>query len=196
MQVALTDVRRLVDGLRPPALDELGLVGAIEQQAERLTGSPSAVGGIRAVVVRSASPLPDLPAAVEVAAYRIAIEALTNAVRHSGATICRVEVDSAEDLEVTVTDDGHGLPPALVSGTGIESMRDRAAELGGTLVLERPAVGGLRVVARLPLQPTSTLALMMPSPSPSEPTAASPSPSASPSGAERAPAERAPAPGH
>ena len=153
---ALADIRRLVDGLRPPALDELGLLGAIEQQARRLeTGGAN---GATAIAVRGdPTPLPELPAAVEVAAYRIAVEALTNAVRHADASACRVEL-AAEDgstLRVQVVDDGHGLPADVVPGVGLESIRARAEELGGSLELDRETDGGTRVVALLPIGATA-----------------------------------------
>ena len=149
---ALADIRRLVDGLRPPALDELGLLGAIEQQARRLeTGGAN---GATAIAVRGdPTPLPELPAAVEVAAYRIAVEALTNAVRHAAASACRVELaaDGGSTLRVQVVDDGQGLPAEVVPGMGLESIRARAEELGGSLELDRVTGGGTRVVALLPI---------------------------------------------
>lgn len=145
---ALADVRRLVDGLRPPALDELGLVGALEAQAIHLGPEPS-------VGVEAASPLPELPAAVEVAAYRIAAEAMTNAARHSGATVCTVrlgELDGAERvLEIVVTDDGRGLGADARPGIGLVSMRQRASEVGGTCEIGSAPGGGTVVHARLPL---------------------------------------------
>lgn len=153
VRAALADVRRLVDGLRPPALDELGLVGAIEQQAGRLEGGAGLATGTRFVVDRPGSPLPELPAAVEVAAYRIAVEALTNVVRHAEARTCRVRIRTGDDLTIEVIDDGRGLPPDQRPGTGIESMHERAAELGGTLTIARRRGGGVRVIARLPIRP-------------------------------------------
>jgi signal transduction histidine kinase len=149
---ALADIRRLVDGLRPPALDELGLLGAIEQQARRLEAGGS--DGLTEIAVRGdPTPLPELPAAVEVAAYRIAVEALTNAVRHADASACRVELaaDDGSTLRVQITDDGHGLPSEVVPGVGLESIRVRAEELGGSLELGRETGGGTRVVALLPI---------------------------------------------
>jgi signal transduction histidine kinase len=147
---AIGDVRRLVDGLRPPALDQLGLVGALEAEAARL--APGAV-----LQVERATPLPDMPAAVEVAAYRIAVEAMTNAARHAGARACRVRVAATDGgsygpaLEIEVVDDGQGLPEAVRPGIGLGSMRERAAEVGGTCVIEPRAGGGVRVHATLPL---------------------------------------------
>ena len=132
VRVALADVRRLVDGLRPPALDELGLLGAIGQQAARLDDGTGRESGSATIRVECEPPsLPDLPAAVEVAAYRITVEAMTNAVRHAGARLCRVRLEASSQLTIEVTDDGRGLPSPLPSGTGLESMRERAEELGG-----------------------------------------------------------------
>ncbi|MGH3145095.1 MAG: GAF domain-containing sensor histidine kinase, partial [Rubrobacter sp.] len=146
MEVALADIRRVVYDLRPPALDELGLDGAIREAAARYeTHGPRISFDIP-------GELPPLPAAVEVAAYRIAQEALTNVVRHAGARNCTVRLsprDGALDLEVT--DDGVGLPENRTAGVGLSSMRERAAELGGTCVVESIPSGGTRVLARLPL---------------------------------------------
>jgi signal transduction histidine kinase len=149
---ALADVRRLVDGLRPPALDELGLVGAIGQQAARLDGGTAGGSGGPAIEVEGdQGALPVLPAAVEVAAYRIAVEAMTNAVRHAGARSCRVRVTAGSQLRIEVIDDGCGMPDEPRVGTGLESMRERAAELGGDVTVARAADGGTRVIARLPI---------------------------------------------
>jgi len=151
VQAALADVRRLVDGLRPPALDELGLLGAIRRQAERLE-SPTASGAVTAITVEgSPAPLPELPAAVEVAAYRIVVEAMTNAVRHAAATTCRVRLEAGDALTIEVVDDGLGLPVGMTPGTGLESMEARASELGGSLRIARTGAGGTRLEAWLPM---------------------------------------------
>ena len=150
VSVALGDVRRLVDGLRPPAIDEVGLVAAIDQQARRLEGGPDDTS-VRISVAGAPTPLPALPAAVEVAAYRIAVEAVTNAVRHAEARTCRVRIAAGRVLEIEVADDGTGNPAGFVAGTGMESMSARAEELGGELRVEPQAGGGTRVLARLPL---------------------------------------------
>jgi signal transduction histidine kinase len=147
---AVADVRRLVDGLRPPALDEMGLVGAIDQEARRLEGTHGEQV-LRISVDGSPSPLPELPAAVEVAAYRIAVEAVTNTVRHARARTCCVRIAAGPDLEIEVADDGHGRPDGFVPGTGLESMTARVEELGGEIRLEQAAGGGTRLIARLPL---------------------------------------------
>jgi signal transduction histidine kinase len=154
---ALADIRRLVYDLRPPALDELGLVGAIRQQAASLSSPPRAGAGIAgeaaspglAVEVEAPAGLPVLPAAVEVAAYRIAVEALTNAARHAAARRCSIRLATGRDLTIEVIDDGRGLPRDLEAGVGILDA-ERAAELGGSLVVELIAAGGTRVGADPP----------------------------------------------
>jgi two-component system NarL family sensor kinase len=149
---AITDIRRVVYGLRPPQLDELGLVGAIEDRVarvskERVNGSPA---GIR-VTVESPPELPPLPAAVEVAAYRIVQEALANVVVHSGAGSCTISMESESGLRLQVRDDGSGLPAEHAAGVGLNSMRERAAELGGSFEVSRADGGGTVVRAHLPL---------------------------------------------
>lgn len=148
---ALADLRRVVDGLRPPALDELGLRGAIVEQAARLEGSAASTSSATIGVEVIPDPLPDLPAAVEVAAYRIAVEALTNAVRHAEARTCHVRLEASNDLIVEISDDGRGLPATVTPGVGLESMEIRAAEVGGSLRIERRLGGGTRIEARLPI---------------------------------------------
>jgi signal transduction histidine kinase len=143
---ALADVRRLVHDLRPPALDDLGLVGAVRQQAERLL-APRVTADV------TAGPgTDDLPAAVEVAAYRIASEALANVAKHASARSCRVDLARQPDgaLVVTVSDDGRGIAPGAPAGVGLVSLRERAAELGGRCTVECPATGGTVVRAVLP----------------------------------------------
>ncbi len=136
-------LRRLAYDLRPPALDELGLVGALREQAERLAPL---------VVDLAADPLPRLPAAAEVAAYRIVVEAMTNAARHGGAH-CRAHLRCADDeLRLEVDDDGPGWPDGFRAGVGIASVRERAGELGGRCVLAAAPGGGARVAVALPLR--------------------------------------------
>ena len=143
------EVRRLVQGLRPPALDDLGLVEALRAYGRQLDH-----GDLR-VDVTAPQALPDLPAAVEVAAYRIVQEALANVVRHASARRCRVTLRAPDALEIEVSDDGRGLGAAGASrshhGVGLRSMVERAEELGGMLVIDAPPGGGTRVRARLPL---------------------------------------------
>lgn len=146
VQTVIKDVRRLVYDLRPPALDELGLVAALQEQARHYEQQ-----GLR-IDVQALGPLPPLSAAVEVAAYRIVQEALTNVVRHAGARSSRVtlEVD-ARALHLTIEDDGGGLPTGNRTRVGLGSMRERANELGGRFSVGPRKTGGTIVTATLPL---------------------------------------------
>jgi signal transduction histidine kinase len=148
IEAAVGDIRRLVYDLRPPALDELGLVGAIRARAVQY--STNTTGGLQ-VRVEAPGDSPLLPAAVEVAAYRIAEEALANVVRHAQARRCVVRLSLDDALQVEICDDGVGLPAARHVGVGLLSLRERAAELGGSCVVEPVPTGGTRVCARLPL---------------------------------------------
>ncbi len=146
---ALDDVRRLINELHPAALHALGLVEAVRRHAQRLTrGEPVPL----AIAVVDEDGVGELPAAVEVAAYRILVEALTNVARHSRATRAEVEIRcSGADLVVGVRDDGAADGDVTWSpGVGLASMRDRAEELGGRLDATPSPAGG-RVLARLPL---------------------------------------------
>ena len=140
---ALGEIRRLVDDLRPPFLDELGLLGALREQAVRLTGSVS--------ITIDAEELPPIPAAVEVAAYRIASEAMTNVVRHSRAQNCTVRVRCKGSLDLDVEDDGPGDSTGWEPGVGTWSIRERVSELGGTCTGGPSDAGGGAVRVRLPL---------------------------------------------
>ncbi len=157
MEIALSDVRRLVYNLRPPTLDELGLVGAIRETAGRYDSGESNGGGALCIIVESPERLPHLPAAVEVAAYRISQEAMTNVVRHARARFCTVRLSIDRGLVLEISDDGVGIGEGRGTGVGLSSMRERALELGGALTVETNATAGTRVQARLPLPSRSTL---------------------------------------
>ncbi len=144
---AIADIRRLVYDLRPPALDDLGLVAALRQLAERY----GAEGGQPRVLVEAPEDVPPLPAAVEVAVYRIAQEAITNVVRHAHAKTCVVRLAVEEDVALEIVDDGVGIPEERSAGVGLYSMGERAPELGGSCVIEPVREGGTRVAVRLPL---------------------------------------------
>jgi two-component system NarL family sensor kinase len=145
---ALEDIRRLVYDLRPPALDSLGLVEALREQAA-VMGKRENAGPLR-VSVEAPTPLPELPAAVEVAAYRIVTEALTNVVRHSSASAAVVMLTvTAGVLQISVHDDGINLGAGWQAGVGLTSIRERAAELGGRCRIEHDRTGG-RVDVELP----------------------------------------------
>jgi signal transduction histidine kinase len=152
VQAAVPEIRRLVYELRPPALDELGLVAALRQYALAAAGADRA-GEDVTVSVLSESDLPPLPAATEVAAYRIATEAITNALRHAHPRRCTVRLECEGELRLAISDDGHGIPDVPPAGIGLRSMRERAAELGGHCVVERRPQGGTLVRALLPVEP-------------------------------------------
>jgi signal transduction histidine kinase len=154
IRAAVADIRRMVYDLRPPTLDELGLAAAIRERAAQINhqnqrGSAT-MNGLH-IIVEAPDDLPTLPAAVEVAAYRIALEAITNVVRHSKANTCTIRFELADELLVKITDDGIGLPAQHRSGVGLLSMRERAAELGGSCTIQRMEGSGTRVSARLPV---------------------------------------------
>jgi signal transduction histidine kinase len=172
-QEAVADVRRVVYALRPPALDAIGLVGALRMHASQHPGLQ--------VSVVTPDVLPPLPAAVEVALYRIAAEALSNAETHAAAATCTLTLaldQPAGTVRLEVADDGRGLgalsipggtppePPGALSipggtppeppgagrgtGVGLSSMSERAAELGGTFSVARGTSGGTVVNVALP----------------------------------------------
>jgi signal transduction histidine kinase len=147
------EIRRVVEGLRPPALDELGLTGALTQVIDRLTaGTPVAID-------LRCSALPQLSAAIEVAVFRIVTEAVTNVVKHANAHHCLVELrvvdvrDADSRLRIEVTDDGSGLTvPVGPTGHGLITMRERAEELRGRVRMSTgPGGSGNSMLAELPL---------------------------------------------
>jgi signal transduction histidine kinase len=150
---AIADVRRLLYQLQPTALDGVGLLEAVRRQAQlfdrRVDGMPLLV------TVHTTKALPELPAAVEVAAYRIVAEALTNVARHSRATRAEVRIDELEpgELALTVADDGPALNGSWEPGIGLRSMLERVTELGGRMQAE-PTPSGGRVHACLPFGAT------------------------------------------
>jgi signal transduction histidine kinase len=146
-RVAIGEIRRIIDDLRPPALDELGLVGALRARAAR-TRTRTDGAPLHATVDAPPDP-PVLPAAIEVAAYRIATEALTNAARHSDADTVIVRLACADALTVEILDDGSSDGEWRI-GVGLTGMRERAAELGGHCTAGPTGSGG-RVVVSLPL---------------------------------------------
>jgi len=158
----IAEMRRLIYGLRPPALDDLGLIPSIHQQAQGQgmvempvgTNTDGRLENMPSFSMEAPDELPLLPAAVEVACYRIVQEALTNIARHAHAKGCyiRLSVDRGSGvLEVEITDDGVGISGERIAGVGLSSMRERAEELGGALIVERGPEGGTRVLGRLPM---------------------------------------------
>jgi signal transduction histidine kinase len=147
VRTTIADIRRLVYALRPPVLDEFGLISAIRDHAiASLQSSGVSIDFI------APEHLPPLSAAIEVAAYRIIEEALTNVVRHARAHQCQISMELAErgDLLITITDDGKGLPDHYQAGVGIRSMRERAEELEGTFAMQTRPTGGTQVRVSLP----------------------------------------------
>lgn len=153
-QSTVADIRRLVYELRPPALDELGLVGALRAHTAQIDAARST---LRLSLRSIPETLPALPAAVEVAAYRIALEAINNTLRHARATACCttlvLRAHPRPHLTVTTEDNGIGLPHPLAPGIGLASMRERAEELGGACEFANGDAGGACVRADLPISP-------------------------------------------
>ena len=149
-QEAVADIRHLAYALRPPALDELGLLPALQEQVLQYSDQGHDVVHI---ALEAPENLPPLPAAVEVAIFRIAQEALTNVVRHSHASRCVVRLALHEQerlLELEIEDNGRGLAPVRSAGVGLASMRERAEELGGTCEMKQGTTGGTCVQVQLP----------------------------------------------
>jgi signal transduction histidine kinase len=147
MQASIADIRRLVYNLRPPTLDEWGLVAALREQIAMFS-----LGDLH-VSLEAPEALPPLPAAVEVAAYRLVLEALANVVKHAQATACNIQMKLLPDvLIIEVRDNGAGRPEGAHIGIGTSAMRERAAELGGTCVIEDVVPHGTHVCARIPLR--------------------------------------------
>jgi signal transduction histidine kinase len=151
-QSTVEEVRRLVYGLRPPALDELGLVAAIRDHVAGMDGKSM----LQIEITEPPEGLPALSAAVEVAAYRIVLEALTNVIRHAQAHRCAIRIsldqkNAGHILQIEIQDDGIGLPNTRRAGVGTRSMRERAEELGGNCVIESVVGSGTRVCVNIPL---------------------------------------------
>jgi signal transduction histidine kinase len=137
---AIAELRRITDGLGPGELARVGLSEALHQLASRFQG-----GRLRLAIDLAPDPIPPLPAAVEVAVYRICAEALNNVLRHSGATQASLSLRAGPDgVTVEASDDGSGFPgyhPG--AGLGLRSMSERAGELGGTLIATNDASGAV-----------------------------------------------------
>jgi two-component system, NarL family, sensor histidine kinase UhpB len=149
---ALEGVRRFARGLRPPALDELGLVPAIESHARGISESVGLPVRVEAEPLNSV-----LSPQAELALYRIVQEALSNVVRHAGASRASVRLGREAELVVaTVEDNGHGFDPGEVMrgdgrGLGLYGMQERAAYLGGRVEIQSRPGKGTRVRAEIPL---------------------------------------------
>ena len=145
IEVALADIRRLVYGLRPPLLDQLGLIGAITSHVSQLESQ-------LVIDLQLAPQLPALSAAAEAALFRMVQTALDNVIRHAQARHCQVRLDVSEGaLWLVIIDDGIGISPAVRAGVGLTSMRERMEELGGTFAISSIQPTGTRLSASIPL---------------------------------------------
>lgn len=144
VQRAVTEVRRICEGLRPAALNELGLKEALAAATDRI----GSFGG--PTITTNFGPLPVLSPAVEVAVFRIVMEATTNAVRHAVAEHVHITVAYADGVEMLIEDDGIGLGADAHPGVGLRAMSDRADELGGWVKAGASPAGGTHVRGWLP----------------------------------------------
>ncbi|MDP9795546.1 signal transduction histidine kinase [Catenuloplanes nepalensis] len=146
LQICTAEVRSLVTALRPPSLDR-GLGEALRAECRRFDTE-----GLE-VTFEADGDLTGLPAAVEVAAYRIVSESLNNVARHARASHCRVSITRSRTLDLEVIDDGVGLASSDNgrAGVGLQSMRERAEELGGECVIASTVPHGAAVRVHLPI---------------------------------------------
>jgi two-component system sensor histidine kinase UhpB len=151
IRTALEDVRRIAIELRPEALDDLGLVGALAVLRERVSQQL----GLK-VSQRIAEDLPLLPPESELVVYRVAQEALTNVARHSASSYAELALEHDHGrLVLTVRDYGLGLPRHYIPGTGIRGMQERAALIGASLEIRDHRCGpGSEVRLEVPLRAT------------------------------------------
>jgi len=153
LRTAVADIRRLVQGLRPAALDDLGLIGALSARIATINLAEWTEPDQRPLLVTLDPPddLGSLPAAVEVAIYRIVDEALANVVKHANASRCQIVLSRTPGgTRLEIAEDGSGIPAGRISGVGLQSMRERALELGGSLTIEPVDPSGTRILAELP----------------------------------------------
>ena len=144
---AIQDIRRLVYGLRPPALDELGFVEALKQSISRYE-----TGLLHFRFELSRMPN-ELPAAIETALFRIVQEAVNNVVRHAGATLCTIRLHAtAKEILIEIEDDGKGLPENFQPGIGWQTMHERAAELNGETTFSVLPGGGTCIKTKFPIE--------------------------------------------
>jgi signal transduction histidine kinase len=150
-QLSVKNIRRIVYALRPPVLDDLGLVTAIQAHIDQQT---SGLRQLQVTLNVREEELPPLPAAVEVVIYRIIQEAFTNVIRHAQAQTCQITLsvtrDEPKELQVEIIDDGRGVPQGIKHGVGMNAMRERAEEIGGAFKIESAPGQGTRVWASIP----------------------------------------------
>ena len=142
---AVGEVRRLIHNLRPPVLEQLGFFKTLQILVEEHQMRDFNI------TLQLPETTYRIPPAVEIAAYRIVQEAITNVIKHANATNCHIDIVLGENLELHVSDSGIGIPEAFTRGVGLRSMRERAEELGGSLEVGRRPEGGTQISAMLPL---------------------------------------------
>ena len=144
-QDAVRDIRRLVNDLRPPALDELGLIGALREGILNSHVGPQ-------ILLDAPDKLPPMPAAVEVASYRIVQEAVANVIQHAQANRCDIHIMIQDQtLHLEIDDDGNGTPANFQPRNGLFTMRERAEELGGSFQVNKNRFGGTQIKVSLPI---------------------------------------------
>ena len=148
LRVTATEVRRIAHDLRPGVLDELGLLDAVREQARLLASNASPTLDLRLDLPTAI----DMPAALEVALFRITSEAMTNVIRHARARTCDVRLCINGQIELDIADDGVGFEATVNSdGMGLRSMRQRAVELGGSFAVSSRQPTGTLIAVRLPV---------------------------------------------
>jgi two-component system sensor histidine kinase UhpB len=159
LRETIAQVRDVLANLRPPALDEIGLVAAIAFHCRTVARRANLE-----IDVEGAEPSPRLPPETEISLFRIAQEALTNAVKHARATRITVRVtQQAGDVTLSIADNGQGFDADIgqslsVSSLGLLTMRERAEAVNGTLVADSPPGGGARVIVVVARAPEPALA--------------------------------------
>jgi signal transduction histidine kinase len=146
---ALKEMRLLLYELRPPALEQVGLLGAIHQRLAAVEKR----AGVDARLVADA--VVDLPPALETGLYHITQEALNNILKHAEADTVVVSLNvHGEQLCLEITDNGRGFEPVLgvaASGIGLASMHERATQIGGVLTIDSAPTKGCKVCVTVPM---------------------------------------------
>jgi signal transduction histidine kinase len=144
-QTALHDLRRIVYDLRPPVLDELGLIYALREVVSSFQDAHPLQ-----ITFQASHDAPELSAAAEVATYYIVCEALNNAIKHADARHCTIRLTFAEAIQIDVQDNGVGIAVDASQGVGLRSMQERVAELRGSFRITQPCNGGTHLRVSLP----------------------------------------------
>jgi signal transduction histidine kinase len=149
---AVTEIRRIIDDLRPDALDQAGLAGALRAYSQLVSARGPLTVDVTAQGFEDHGAAPRIDPRIEAAAYRITQEAITNVVRHSGASTCTVGLSFTGAVGIEIRDNGRGIPAPQADGVGLPSIRQRAESCGGTLSISTSSAGTCLTV-RLPPKP-------------------------------------------